>query len=772
VPEQQEVNHINVPNEDISNHAAKTDLSVPQLVDSEDAPDADVSYRSTGEAERTEGLEERSAVSEVPEQQEVNHINVPNEDISNHAAKTDLSVPQLVDLEDADVSYRIVMDQWDLPTTPTHKLPPEIVLDVLRRAEGDLERATTWFSDMGGPIQLSDLQMLDAARETGTDQFFLAFAVLQQGSALQCPANTPIRQVSPSPSLSQNEGAEEPESSQAEEIELAVIVQDDVVITDREDTAGPSGEADDDETETVPPLRQSSSSRAATSSSRVDVEAIAREKGAPAHFFCSISTELMRHPVIIASGQTYERRSIKGWIRTCKARGHRVTCPITRTELPAPLVIIPNMGMRNSIEDWAATNAPMLLGPNGHILESVDEEAHQRAELNRHSASSGRQSATEVMEDGEPQPGFTGIRRLRSAPSGGSASPPPTGSYDLPVVVVAVQIIVFAWGMYNTDWLLEDLERNPLFGVSSTMLVDIGGTCTHCILEDGEWWRLGSSMWINSGAAQLLLNAIGILLLGSLLGRRHPRYKVLAVMLVSGLVGSIVSHIVVPRLATSTASALYFGLVGAYIVDRGLKCEEDAQALWERESSFHIFLFLLSACIYALGVTPLVDPFALVAGFLAGMLTALVLLTAEGAATVPEVQLVANIVLIAAIIGGAALLQWQVPVDGWCEVCEDLSCIETSWWSCQKQYFPDDSPPALDAAALSPPGPRMMDDDAAALRVANSPPAYTYARPPSPPPPTPAPSLYDDDDGRIRSPPTPSSGNHGGGEPPLNNGRN
>ncbi|XP_008811326.2 U-box domain-containing protein 9-like [Phoenix dactylifera] len=68
----------------------------------------------------------------------------------------------------------------------------------------------------------------------------------------------------------------------------------------------------------------------------------------PQHFLCPISSELMRDPVILASGQTYERPFIQEWLNS----GNR-TCPQTQQILPNT-TLIPNHAVRSMISEWCA----------------------------------------------------------------------------------------------------------------------------------------------------------------------------------------------------------------------------------------------------------------------------------------------------------------------------------------------------------------------------------------------------------------------------------
>ncbi|KAG9443126.1 hypothetical protein H6P81_018980 [Aristolochia fimbriata] len=74
----------------------------------------------------------------------------------------------------------------------------------------------------------------------------------------------------------------------------------------------------------------------------------------PSEFLCPISLEIMTDPVIIATGQTYEKSSIQMWLDS----NHR-TCPITRQPL-AHISLAPNYALRNLIQRWCEVNNIML----------------------------------------------------------------------------------------------------------------------------------------------------------------------------------------------------------------------------------------------------------------------------------------------------------------------------------------------------------------------------------------------------------------------------
>ncbi|XAR63700.1 Ubiquitin--protein ligase [Bertholletia excelsa] len=70
----------------------------------------------------------------------------------------------------------------------------------------------------------------------------------------------------------------------------------------------------------------------------------------PNHFKCPISLDLMKDPVTLSTGITYDRENIEKWIESGKR-----TCPITKQTLQT-LEPTPNHAIRKMIQDWCVEN--------------------------------------------------------------------------------------------------------------------------------------------------------------------------------------------------------------------------------------------------------------------------------------------------------------------------------------------------------------------------------------------------------------------------------
>ncbi|WVZ90871.1 hypothetical protein U9M48_037129 [Paspalum notatum var. saurae] len=83
---------------------------------------------------------------------------------------------------------------------------------------------------------------------------------------------------------------------------------------------------------------------------KLDSNGEPRPVNIPDEFRCPISLELMKDPVIVATGQTYERVCIEKWL----ASGHH-TCPNTQQRM-SNTTLTPNYVLRSLIAQWCETN--------------------------------------------------------------------------------------------------------------------------------------------------------------------------------------------------------------------------------------------------------------------------------------------------------------------------------------------------------------------------------------------------------------------------------
>lgn len=72
-------------------------------------------------------------------------------------------------------------------------------------------------------------------------------------------------------------------------------------------------------------------------------------------FVCPLTKQVMRDPVTLENGQTFEREAIEKWFKECKESGRKPVCPLTLKELKST-ELNPSIALRNTIEEWTARN--------------------------------------------------------------------------------------------------------------------------------------------------------------------------------------------------------------------------------------------------------------------------------------------------------------------------------------------------------------------------------------------------------------------------------
>ncbi|KAH6798907.1 plant U-box 23 [Perilla frutescens var. frutescens] len=73
----------------------------------------------------------------------------------------------------------------------------------------------------------------------------------------------------------------------------------------------------------------------------------------PSYFLCPITLDIMRDPVTLSTGITYERDSIEKWIFTQKNN----SCPATNQQLFDNLELTPNTTLRRLIQSWCTLHS-------------------------------------------------------------------------------------------------------------------------------------------------------------------------------------------------------------------------------------------------------------------------------------------------------------------------------------------------------------------------------------------------------------------------------
>ena len=138
--------------------------------------------------------------------------------------------------------------------------------------------------------------------------------------------------------------------------------------------------------------------------------------------------------------------------------------------------------------------------------------------------------------------------------------------------------------------------------------------------QDGEWWRLGTAMFLHFGVLHLLMNMWALWDAGQLVERMYGPLRFAVIYLLGGVAGnlfSLVSHH--GQAVSGGASGAIFGLYGALLV-----------CLWRERKNLHPHEFRwlfwgasgFSVVIVIVGLLiPGIDNAAHIGGFLTGLLS-------------------------------------------------------------------------------------------------------------------------------------------------------
>ncbi len=141
--------------------------------------------------------------------------------------------------------------------------------------------------------------------------------------------------------------------------------------------------------------------------------------------------------------------------------------------------------------------------------------------------------------------------------------------------------------------------------------------------QDGQWWRLGSAIFLHFGVIHLALNMWSLWDAGQLVERMYGHFRFICIYFISGLFGNLASLVIQGNIAVSGgASGAIFGIYGALLV-----------FLWlaRSEVTSHEFRWLFWGALAFASITivlgfiiPGIDNSAHIGGFISGILASLV----------------------------------------------------------------------------------------------------------------------------------------------------
>jgi membrane associated rhomboid family serine protease len=109
-------------------------------------------------------------------------------------------------------------------------------------------------------------------------------------------------------------------------------------------------------------------------------------------------------------------------------------------------------------------------------------------------------------------------------------------------------------------------SNGDLFPVPHDQIANVPPELPLAGVNQGEWWRLGSSAFLHYGPFHLAMNMFSLYFAGSILEQVLGRWRYLLLYVVSGLAGAAGALMWSPNAATAGASGAIFGILGALFV--------------------------------------------------------------------------------------------------------------------------------------------------------------------------------------------------------------
>lgn len=242
---------------------------------------------------------------------------------------------------------------------------------------------------------------------------------------------------------------------------------------------------------------------------------------------------------------------------------------------------------------------------------------------------------------------------------------------------IVVFIIVIACEVLQSGS-FQSMAKNPMFGPSEEAMILLGAKLGKKIL-DGEWWRFLTANFLHSGLIHLLIVIIFILY-SKKVEQETGFWRAFFVFLLSGVFGFILSGLLIPEMVSCGATGCAFGFFGLQL--------SDLISTWRMHNDSGkrlgvLIVFILIGVI--LGLTPFIDNFCNLGGFVMGILFALMLLPNLTFGKCERIchGFIAFISFpITTIVFCICLVLFFRRIDGnkWCDWCGKVNCINFNDW--------------------------------------------------------------------------------------------
>lgn len=181
-----------------------------------------------------------------------------------------------------------------------------------------------------------------------------------------------------------------------------------------------------------------------------------------------------------------------------------------------------------------------------------------------------------------------------------------------PLPIAKPRITYVLLGIIVLLWLADEFSRNQL--------LLLFGMIPSKIAQGGEYWRLFTASFMHIGVEHILFNGYSLYVLGMQVEALFGQRRFLAIYLLSGLSGVVMSYLFSKAGLSAGASTALFGLFGALVVFFYKQRETLGNA--SRRQLTQLGLVLLVNVVIGLSPGSRIDNFGHAGGFIGGLVLA------------------------------------------------------------------------------------------------------------------------------------------------------